>query len=45
MTSNDLSDILNEKRVQNSMVSMLKINENVYYTCWKFMLESDDRAA
>lgn len=45
MTSNDLSDILNEKRVKNSMVSMLKINENVYYICWKFMLESDDRAA
>lgn len=45
MTSSDLPDILHEKRVQNSMFSMLKINENVYYICWKFMLESDDRAA
>lgn len=33
MTSNDLLDILNEKRVQNSIYSMLKRNENVYYIC------------
>lgn len=33
MTSSDLQDIVNEKRVQNSIYSMLKRNENVYYIC------------